>query len=73
MKIKHITEHGGGYFMADDNGEECGRMTYSNAGPDKFIIDHTEVRRARQGEGVGRKMVNAAVEFARGNDLKIIP
>lgn len=73
MEIKNIKEQGGGYFKAEDNGEEAGRMTYSNAGPDKFIIDHTEVRPMYSGHGVGNKMVQAAVEYARENNLKIVP
>ena len=48
-------------------------MTYSWAGEHKFIIDHTEVNPAFNGRGVGKKMVLAAVEYARKNDLKIIP
>lgn len=48
-------------------------MTYSWAGNDKFIIDHTEVNPEFNGQGVGKKMVLSAVEYARENNLKIIP
>lgn len=68
-----MKERGGGYFQADHDGEEAGRMTYSNAGSDKFIIDHTEVRAKYEGHGVGTMMVRACVEYARENDLKIVP
>ena len=48
-------------------------MTYSMAGTDKFIIDHTEVNEELKGSGAGKKMVMEAVNFARTNKLKIIP
>ena len=73
MKIKNIKEHGGGYFRAEDGSEEAGRMTYSDAGPDKFIISHTEVRPKYAGRGVGTQMVMACVDYARENNLKVVP
>lgn len=59
--------------MAEKDGDECGRMSYSDAGPDKFIISHTEVRPKYSSQGVGTMMVMASVEYARENDLKIVP
>ena len=73
MKIKNVKEHGGGYFKADDKGEEAGRMTYADAGSDKFIINHTEVRPKYAGQGVGTQMVMSCVDYARANNLKVIP
>ncbi len=72
MKIKHIKEPGGGYFKAEQDGREAGRMTYSDAGS-KIIIDHTEVAPEFQGRGVGKQMVSACVDYARENGLKIVP
>ena len=48
-------------------------MTFVFAGPDKIIIDHTEVNPEYNGKGFGKKMVAKAVEFAREKDIKIIP
>lgn len=48
-------------------------MTYSWAGKDKFIIDHTEVAPEFSGKGIGKKMLVKAVEYARENGIKIIP
>ena len=59
--------------MATDNNQEAGRMTYSMAGRDKMIIDHTEVQPAFNGKGVGKLLVLAAVSFARDNKIGIIP
>ena len=62
-----------GEFVALFDGKQAGLMTYTWAGADKFIIDHTEVEPAYNGKGVGKAMVYKAVEFARENNLKIIP
>jgi len=73
MEITQIEQEHKGYFKAGENDIEAGRMTYSWAGKDKFIIDHTEVNPAFSGRGVGKLMVIAAVDFARAKQIKIIP
>lgn len=60
-------------FRAQDNGATAGRMTYTWAGDQRFIIDHTEVNPAFSGKGVGKKLVMTAVAFARKHHLKILP
>lgn len=73
MEIQQNNNETRGEFRALSEGKQAGLMTYSWAGDDKFIIDHTEVDPAFGGKGVGKELVLAAVKFARENDLKIIP
>jgi predicted GNAT family acetyltransferase len=73
MEIKQINDIRRGYFEAVEDGKEAGKMTYTWAGDSKFIIDHTEVNEGFNGKGVGKKLVMAAVDYARNNNLKIIP
>ncbi|RYJ36515.1 GCN5-related N-acetyltransferase [Flavobacterium anhuiense] len=73
MEIQQINDTKRGYFEAVEDGKEAGKMTYTWAGDTKFIIDHTEVSPDFNGKGVGKKLVMAAVEYARANNLKIIP
>ncbi|MEG0851442.1 MAG: GNAT family N-acetyltransferase [Flavobacterium sp.] len=73
MEIQQINDTRRGYFEAVEDGKEAGKMTYTWAGDSKFIIDHTEVNPDFNGKGVGKKLVMAAVEYARTNKLKIIP
>lgn len=73
MEIKQINEGRKGYYIAIEDEKEAGRMTYTWAGDTKFIIDHTEVNPDFNGKGVGKKLVMAAVTYARENNLKIIP
>lgn len=73
MEINHRKEETKGAFIATENGAKAGEMTYSKAGDTLIIIDHTEVDPAFGGQGVGKKMVLAAVDFARENNIKILP
>lgn len=73
MEIQQINDTRRGYFEAVEDGKKAGKMTYTWAGDTKFIIDHTEVSPDFNGKGVGKKLVMAAVEYARANNLKIIP
>ena len=62
-----------GFFHIDINGKTEAKMTFVFAGPNKIIIDHTEVNEGNNGKGFGKKMVAKAVEFAREKNIKIIP
>ncbi len=73
MNIHHHIEGSKGRFVAEENNAEAGFMTYSQAGADKIIIDHTEVNPAFNGKGVGKQLVMAAVHYAREKQLKIMP
>lgn len=52
---------------------ELAEMTYSKAGQDTLIIDHTRVDDALRGQGAGKKMLSHLIEKARTQNLKIIP
>lgn len=73
ITITQVDQGRKGYFLAQEDTNEAGRMTYTWAGTGKFIIDHTEVNSDFSGLGVGKKMVMQAVLYARENDLKILP
>lgn len=73
IDVKQNNDEKHGSFEAIINGNRAGLMTYTWAGEDRFIIDHTEVEEAYNGKGVGKEMLIKAVEFARENNKKIIP
>ncbi len=47
-------------------------MTYTVAGS-RVIIDHTTVDDSLRGQGVGAKLVRAAVDWARAESAKLMP
>ncbi len=73
MEIQRDDNGKKGRFSVWVDGEEAGQMTYTWAGDQRFIIDHTEVNPDHSGKGLGKQLVMAAVTFARENHLKILP
>ncbi|MCA0132638.1 GNAT family N-acetyltransferase [Winogradskyella alexanderae] len=73
MTIKQHEDNNKGEFYLEADGNKLASMTYSYAGDDKIIIDHTEVDESLKGQGVGYKLVEASVDFAREKGLKIMP
>ncbi|MEO0343746.1 MAG: GNAT family N-acetyltransferase [Pseudomonadota bacterium] len=66
------TDTKGRYVLSIDDGPEA-ELTYSRAGAELMIIDHTGVPDAYRGQGIGLKLVSRAVEDARASGLKIMP
>lgn len=73
MNILHNDDGKKGIFYVQVDGKKEAEMTYTWAGNDKFIIDHTEVQEALKGQKVGHKLVEKAVKFAREKSIKILP
>jgi predicted GNAT family acetyltransferase len=71
MEIKQFDDGKKGHFSAKEGDVKAGIMTYVWAGDDRFIIEHTEGN--PEFKGVGKKLLDEAVAFARENNKKIIP
>jgi uncharacterized protein len=69
LEIKHVPEA----FIVERDGKRLAEMTYhvSNEGP--TWIDHTEVSDELRGQGVGRKLLDALVAWARAENIKLVP
>ena len=65
-------EKNGSAFVKNEQGTQA-EMTFSKAGTGLIIIDHTEVDESLRGQGVGRKLLNEIVTYARENQIKIMP
>jgi len=73
VNIQHEETPPKGRFVIYENDEFAGEMTYSWAGNEFFIIDHTFVEEKFGGKGYGKQLVMSAVEFAREKNVKILP
>jgi predicted GNAT family acetyltransferase len=62
-----------GAFLAKDNDTVIGEMTYVWSNADTMIIDHTAVSPDYRGQGIGNKLVEKAVDYARKNNITILP
>lgn len=68
-----IKEEKNRFVLLNDEAKEIGEMTWSNAGPDIMIIDHTFVEPEYRGQKLAEKLVLNGVELARREGKKIIP
>jgi uncharacterized protein len=73
MNIQHQQQGSKGEWFIDENAKRLAEMSYSWAGDDKFIIDHTWVDDSLRGQHVGRQLLDQAVAYARERKVKIIP
>ena len=73
LPISHGEGTNKGSWYVERDGERVAEMTYSKAGESRIIIDHTEVDESLKGQGVGKALVESAVEWARVSGVKILP
>ena len=65
------TGHRGAFFVEED-GRRLAELSYTVAGS-KVILDHTDVDDSLRGTGTGRKLVAAAVDWAREEEVRLLP
>jgi predicted GNAT family acetyltransferase len=53
-------------------GEGKGVLTYAEQNG-KFYVLHTEVPEALEGHGIGGALVRTAMDYARGQGVKVVP
>jgi hypothetical protein len=68
----HEGEKGITFFSLNVNGQEVGRMMV-NISPGILKAGYTSVGLTERKNGFGKRLVNAVVDYARENRLKIIP
>lgn len=73
MQIQFELHGSKGAFFIQEESKRLAEMTFSMAGPARMIIDHTEVSDVLRGKNAGKQLVAAAVDYARKNNLTILP
>ncbi len=63
----------GVFFIARPAGGHLAEMTCSRADLTPIIIDHPEVDPSLAGQGIGRKLLDALVAWARETQAKVMP
>lgn len=62
-----------GAFYVEQDGKRVAEMTYTISKNGTMIILHTGVSEEMKGKNAGKQLVTAAVNYARENQIKIIP
>lgn len=61
------------FYVGKDSSDTDAEIHYVPAGSTRIIIDHTHVGDNLRGQGVGAMLVERAVEYARDENLMIVP
>lgn len=64
------TDSGGRLVARSEKGEA--ELTFSKAGTERIIADHTGVPSAMNGQGVGTKLVERLHAYAKEREVKIV-
>ena len=70
--IQHSEDGHRGAFFIEGDGRRVAELTYSRVNGGMVIIDHTEVARELEGKGVARRLLDAAVAWARDTKTKVM-
>lgn len=73
LVVEHERDGHKGAFVIVVEGAAAARLTYTRAGDTTVILDHTEVSDVLRGQGAGKRLVEAAVAWARADGLTLIP
>lgn len=71
MNIEYELNGKSGRFFVEKDKIALAEMDFELHDNNILLITHTEVSDALEGKGVGKQLVNAAVEFARNKSLTI--
>lgn len=71
IQLEEIDTKGRAYVA--EAGKTLAEMTYSKAGENLIIIDHTEVGPSLRGQEVGRQLLDTLVAMVREKGLKVLP
>ncbi len=63
----------GEFFLNDAAGQRIAEITYLWRDAATIVADHTWVDDSLRGQGVARQLLDVMVEYAREQQLKIVP
>ncbi|MBS1615572.1 MAG: N-acetyltransferase [Bacteroidetes bacterium] len=72
MTIQQENNSERGRFFLEKDGKTLAEMIYVWK-QELMVIEHTEVDASLAGQGVGKQLVNAAVDYARAHHIRIVP
>jgi uncharacterized protein len=73
LPVHHADTTKRGAFYVEMGGARVAELTYGRPSPGLVVLEHTAVSDSVRGRGVGRRLVEAAVEWARATGTKVAP
>ena len=73
LEILHEERDGRGAFYVQGPAGRLAELVYARSPDQSVVLEHTEVSSALAGQGVGKKLVEAAVAWARRTGASFVP
>lgn len=73
LDIQQEDRDAGGAFFIGEQGRRLAELSYTRSEAGTVVLVHTEVSSALQGRGVARRLVDAAIAWARQTGTKLVP
>lgn len=70
--LQEDNEKKGRFFIKGPTGD-IAEIVYNYVNPLSIIVEHTEVDPSLKGQGVGNRLVDSVVVWARASGIKVIP
>jgi predicted GNAT family acetyltransferase len=71
LEVRHEEHQGRGAFFIELDGQRVALQTYRRVDENRVVINHTEVDPGLRGVGVARKLLDAAVAWARATGTRL--
>lgn len=73
-EIKHLSRGDEGAFVIEREGRRLAELTWTRSRADDTVsLDHTWVHDSLRGQGVARRLLDAAVAWARKELCRVVP
>jgi len=72
LEIQQQEHDGRGAFFVEGADGRLAELIYARPSSETAFIEHTEVSKALAGQGVGKRLVEAAVTWARQTGTKLV-
>jgi uncharacterized protein len=73
IRISHEESGDRGMFYVETEAGRLATLTYLRTSPQTVVLEHTEVSKALAGQGVGRRLIEEAVDWARRTGTTLEP
>ena len=73
FQIEHQETDAKGAFYVEKEGRRAAEMTYIRIHASMIRVDHTEVDASLGGQGMGRRLLDGLVRWARTTGTKVAP
>ncbi|OEK00407.1 hypothetical protein BFP97_02260 [Roseivirga sp. 4D4] len=67
------TDDLGGEFQLWEGDAMLAHMMFSRPFPDRIIVQHTQVDQSQKGKGLGKRLFDQMIEYAKSNELSVVP